>query len=60
MGEGLGEVEGVDADLPDVGPPADVEGRGGRLPRGAGADVREFEGDAADASTPETHPLTLT
>ena len=52
MGEGLGEVEGVDADLPDVVPPADVEGGGGRLPRGAGVDVREFEGDVADAGAP--------
>lgn len=26
MGEGFGEVEGVDADLPDVIPPADMEG----------------------------------
>ena len=58
--EGLGEVEGVDADLPDVGPPTDVEGRGGRLPRGNGFDVREFEGDVADAGAPETHSLTLT
>lgn len=52
VGEGLGEVEGVDADLPDVVPPADVEGRGGRLPRGACDDVREFEGDVADAGAP--------
>ena len=52
VGEGLGEVEGVDADLPDVVPSADVEGRGGRLPRGAGVDVREFEGDVADAGAP--------
>lgn len=52
VGEGLGEVEGVEADLPDVVPPADVEGRGGRLPRGAGVDVREFEGDVADAGAP--------
>lgn len=52
VGEGFGEVEGVDADLPDVGPPADVEGRGGRLPRGTGVDVREFEGDVADAGAP--------
>ena len=52
VGEGLGEVEGVDADLPDVVPPADAEGRGGRLPRGACDDVREFEGDVADAGAP--------
>ena len=52
VGEGLGEVEGVDADLPDVVPPADVEGRGGRLPRGACDDVRDFEGDVTDAGTP--------
>ena len=52
VGEGLGEVEGVDADLPDVGPSSDVEGRGGRLPRGAGVDVREFEGNVADAGAP--------
>ena len=26
--EGFGEAEGVDADLPDVVPPADVEGGG--------------------------------
>ena len=52
VGEGLGEVEGVEADLPDVVPTADVEGRGGRLPRGAGVDVREFEGDVADAGAP--------
>ena len=52
VGEGLGEVEGVDADLPDVVPSANVEGRGGRLPRGAGVDVREFEGDVADAGAP--------
>ena len=50
--EGFGEVEGVDADLPDVVPPADMEGGGGRLPRGAGIDVREFEGDVADAGAP--------
>lgn len=52
VGEGLGEVEGVDANLPDVVPSADMEGRGGRLPRGAGVDVREFEGDVADAGAP--------
>ena len=52
VGESLGEVEGVEADLPDVVPPADVEGRGGRLPCGAGVDVREFEGDVADAGAP--------
>lgn len=52
VGEGLGEVEGVDADLPDVVPPADVEGGSGHLPRGAGVDVREFEGDVADAGAP--------
>ena len=52
VGEGLGELEGVNADLPDVAPPADVEGGGGRLPRGAGVDVREFEGDVADAGAP--------
>ena len=52
VGEGLGEVEGVEADLPDVVPSANVEGRGGRLPRGAGVDVREFEGDVADAGAP--------
>ena len=52
VGEGLGEVEGVYADLPDVVPPADVEGGGGRLPCGAGVDVREFEGDVADAGAP--------
>lgn len=50
--EGLGEVEGVHTDLPDVVPPADVEGRGSRLPRGAGVDVFKLEGDVADASTP--------
>lgn len=43
MGEGLGEVEGVDANLPDVVPPADVEGRGGRLPRDACDDVRKLK-----------------
>lgn len=52
VGEGFGEVQGVDANLPDVVPPADMEGRGGRLPRGAGVDVREFEGDVADAGAP--------
>ena len=52
VGEGLGELEGVNADLPDVAPPADVEGGGGRLTRGAGVDVREFEGDVADAGAP--------
>ena len=52
VGEGLGEVEGVEADLPDVVPSANVEGRGGRLPRGASVDVREFEGDVADAGAP--------
>ena len=52
VGEGLGEVEGVEADLPDVVPPADVEGRGGRLPRGACDDVREFEGDISDMGAP--------
>lgn len=59
VGEGFGEVEGVHADLPDVAPPADVEGGGGRLPRDAGVDVRELEGDVADAGAPETHSLTL-
>ena len=52
VGEGLGEVEGVDADLLDIVPPADVEGRDGRLPRGAGVDIREFEGNVADAGAP--------
>ena len=52
MREGLGEMEGVYADLPDVVPPADVEGGGGRLPRGAGVGVRELEGDVADAGAP--------
>ena len=58
--EGLGEVEGVHADLPDVVPPADVEGWGARLPRGAGIDVRNPEEDVADAGAPETRALTLT
>ena len=52
VGEGLGELEGVDPNLPDVVPPADVEGGGGRLPRGTGVDVHEFEGHVADASAP--------
>mgnify|MGYP000867803162 CR=1 FL=1 len=52
VGEGFGEVEGVDADLPAVVPPADMEGRGGRLPRGTGLEVCEFEGDIADAGAP--------
>ena len=52
VGEGLGEMEGPDADLPDVVPPADMEGLGGRLPRGAGVDVRKLEGDVADAGAP--------
>lgn len=50
--ERLGEREGVDPDFPDVVPGADVEGRGDGLPRGAGVDVRELEGDVADASSP--------
>lgn len=58
--EGLGEVEGVHAELPDVVPPADVEGGGGRLPRGASIDVHDLEGDVADAGPPETRALTLT
>lgn len=58
--EGLVEVEGVYADLPDVVPAADVEGGGGRLPRNAGVDIRELEGDVADAGAPETYSLTLT
>ena len=58
--EGLGEVEGVHAELPDVVPPADVEGGGGRLPRGASSDVHDLEGDVADAGPPETRALTLT
>mgnify|MGYP003082705873 FL=1 len=29
-----------------------MEGRGGRLPRGTGVDVCEFEGDIADAGAP--------
>lgn len=45
-------MEGVYAEFPDVVPPADVEGGDGRLPRNAGVDVRELEGDVADASTP--------
>ena len=52
VGEGFGEVEGVHANLPDVVPPADVKGGGSRLPRGAGVDVCEFEGDVADAGAP--------
>lgn len=60
VGESLGEVEGVHADLPDVVPEADVEGGGSRLPRGAGVDVRELERDVADAGAPETYSLTLT
>lgn len=48
------------ADLPDIVPTADVKGRGGCLPRGAGIDVRDLEGDVADAGTPETRALTLT
>ena len=59
VGEGFGEVEGVHANLPDVVPPADMEGGGGRLPRDAGGGVRELEGDVADAGAPETHSLTL-
>lgn len=58
--EGLGEVEGVHAELPDVVPPADVEGGGGRLPRGASIDVHDLEGHVADAGPPETRALTLT
>lgn len=60
MRERLGEREEVDPDFPDAVPGADVEGRDGRLPRGAGVDVREFEEDVADAGAPETHSLTLT
>lgn len=52
VGKGLGEMEGVYADLPDVVPPADVEGGGGRLPRSTGIDVRELEGYVADTATP--------
>ena len=52
VGEGLGEVEGVHADLPDVVPAADVKGRGVHLPRDTGVDVREFERDVADAGAP--------
>lgn len=52
VGEGFRQVEGVHADLPDVVPPADVEGGGDRLPRGTGGGVREFEGDVADAGAP--------
>lgn len=52
VGEGLGELEGVHTDLPDVVPTVDVGGGGGRLPRGAGVDVRELEGDVADAGAP--------
>ena len=37
-----------------------MKGRGGCLPRGAGIDVRDLEGDVADAGTPETRALTLT
>ena len=50
--EGLGEVEGVYADLPDVVPPADVEGGSGHLPGGASVDVRELKGDVSDAGAP--------
>lgn len=50
--EGLGEREGVDPDFPDVVPGADVEGRGDGLPCGAGVEVREFDGDVADAGGP--------
>lgn len=51
-GEGFGEQEGIDANLPDVVPSANTEGGGGRLPRGTGVDVRELEGNVADAGAP--------
>lgn len=50
--ESPGEVEGVHVEFPDVVPPADVEGWGGRVPHGAGVDVFKLEGDVADAGTP--------
>ena len=50
--EGLGEVEGVHADLPDVVPPSNVEGWSGHLPRDACVDIFELEGDVADAGAP--------
>lgn len=43
VGEGFGEVPGAHAELPDVVPSADVEGRGSHLPRGASVNIREFE-----------------
>jgi len=49
---GLGERKRVDPDFPDVVPGADVEGRGDGLPCGAGVEVREFDGDVADAGGP--------
>ena len=60
VAEGPGELEGVRANLPDVVPPADVEGRGGRLPRGTGIDVFKLERDVANVGAPETRALTLT
>lgn len=45
-------MEGVYADLPDVVPPADVEGGSGHLPGGASVDVRELKGDVSDAGAP--------
>ena len=46
--ERFGEQEGVDPDFPDDVPSADVKGGGRSLPRGAGVEVREFEGNVTD------------
>lgn len=47
--ERRGGQEGAVPDFPDVVPGAEVEGRGDGLPCGAGVEVREFDGDVADA-----------
>ena len=49
---GLGERKRVDPGLPDVAPGAEGEGRGDGIPCGASVEVREFDGDVADAGGP--------
>lgn len=50
--ERRGGQEGAVPDFPNVVPGANVEGRGDGLACGAGVEVREFDGDVADAGGP--------
>ena len=50
--ERRGGQGGAGPDFPGVVPGANVEGRGDGLPRGAGVEVHEFEGDVTDGGGP--------